>query len=117
MSDPRTEPTSIDVDREVAVTVEFADGASARFELVELRRACPCATCRALRDRGEAVWPRPASPEPLSIRDAGLHGGWGLALTWNDGHRTGIYPFDSLRRWHDGGRAFPPDSGLGGAPG
>ena len=80
----------------------------------ELRQGCPCATCRALRDRGEATWPRPASPEPLAIRNAGLHGGWGLAVTWNDGHATGIYPFDALRRWHDGEAPYGPDSGLGG---
>jgi DUF971 family protein len=26
-----------------------------------------------------------------------MYGAWGLQLTWNDGHATGIYPFDSLR--------------------
>ena len=43
-----------------------------------------------------------------------LHGAWGLNITWNDGHRTGIFPFDALRRWSDGGPAFGPDSGLRG---
>ena len=50
--DDRHEPGSIDVDRAEAVTIEFLDGEVARFELVELRQGCPCATCRALRDRG-----------------------------------------------------------------
>jgi DUF971 family protein len=115
--DDRVEPGAIDVDRTEAVTVEFLDGVVARFALLELRLGCPCATCRSLRDRGEVTWPRPGSPEPLAIRDAGLHGGWGLAVTWNDGHATGIYPFEALRRWHDGDTPYPPDSGLGGPTG
>ncbi len=113
--DDRHEPGSIDVDRAEAVTIEFLDGEVARFDLLELRRGCPCATCRALRDRGQPTWPRPGSPEPLAIKTAGLHGGWGLAVTWNDGHATGIYPFDALRRWHDGEAPYGPDSGLGGS--
>ena len=95
--DDRHEPGSIDVDRAEAVTIEFLDGEVARFELLELRQGCPCATCRSLRDRGQATWPRPGSPEPLAIKTAGLHGGWGLAVTWNDGHATGIYSYDTFR--------------------
>ena len=114
--DERYEPATIDVDRGSGVTIAFRDGHVARFDLVELRQACPCALCRGLRDQGEPAWPRPGSPEPLRIENAELHGGWGLNITWNDGHATGIYPFESLRDWQDRGVAFGPDSGLGGAP-
>jgi DUF971 family protein len=89
----------IDVDRARGVTVTFDDGAVCQYELVDLRRACPCAACRNLRDGGQAVWPRPGSPEPLAIVDAELVGAWGISFTWNDGHATGIYPWDALRRW------------------
>jgi DUF971 family protein len=54
---------------------------------------------------------------PLRIEDANLHGAWGLLIAWNDGHATGIFPFESLRRWDESGSAFGPDSGLGGATG
>jgi DUF971 family protein len=113
--DERYEPVTIDVDKDEAVTLTFRDGEVARFGLEELRRGCPCATCRGLRDRGEAVWPRPGSPTPLRVERAELHGAWGLVFDWNDGHGTGIYPFEALRRWHEGGAAYQPDSGLGGA--
>lgn len=99
----RYEPARIDVERDESVTVTYDDGYVARFDLLRLRRGCPCATCRGRRDEGEAVWPRPESPMPLRIDDARLHGAWGLAITWNDGHATGIFPFDLLRRWHEGG--------------
>jgi DUF971 family protein len=97
----RFEPSGIEVVRDEAVTVTFADGYVARFDLVTLRRGCPCATCRALRDQQEVVWPRPGSPEPLLIGDARLHGAWGLVVNWNDGHATGIFSFELLRRWHE----------------
>lgn len=113
--DERFEPETIDVERDEGVTITFFDGHVGRFDLLTLRQACPCATCRGLRDRGEMAWPRPGSPTPLRIEHANLHGAWGLVLTWNDGHATGIYPFESLRRWSEGGGAFAPDSGLGGA--
>jgi prepilin-type processing-associated H-X9-DG protein len=113
--DDRYEPATIDVERDEGVTIAFRDGHVARFALLELRRACPCAACRGLRDQRQVVWPRPGSPEPLHVDHAELHGGWGLNITWNDGHATGIYPFEALRDWQDRGVAFGPDSGLGGA--
>lgn len=118
MSGPeeRNQPVDIDVERTRAVTITFADGYEASFDIMRLRMACPCAECRGLRERGVEVWPRPSSPTPLAITDARLHGAYGLNVTWNDTHATGIYPFDSLRRWSEGGRLFGRDSGLGGAP-
>ena len=107
--------TDITIDRDQGVSLVFADGLTCSFELEELRIACPCAGCRGARDRGDIPWPTPRSPQPLTITDAELVGAWGLSITWNDGHATGIYPWESLRRWCEGGRpVYPPDSGLGG---
>ena len=111
--DDRFEPGNIDVVRDEGVTITFQDGYIVNFDLVTLRLACPCATCRSLRDQGAETWPRPGSPLPLRIDNAELHGAWGLSVTWNDGHSTGIYPFESLRRWREGDGGFGPDSGLG----
>jgi len=112
--DDRYEPATIDVKRDEGVSITFRDGYVARFDLLTLRRGCPCAACRGLRDQGAAVWPRPNSPTPLRVEHAELHGAWGLAITWNDGHGTGIFPFESLRNWSEGDAPFGPDSGLGG---
>ena len=100
--DERQQPESVDVSKDTAVTVTYLDGYVAQFDLVSLRQGCPCATCRDLRGRGEDSWPRPKSPVPLRVEQADLHGAWGLNITWNDGHATGIYPFEMLRRWHEG---------------
>ncbi len=103
MNDDRYQPADIDVVRDERVTLTFVDGYVATFDLPALRLGCPCAGCRALRDRGEPVWPRPGSPTPLRIEQADLHGAWALTITWNDGHATGIFPFEALRRWHESG--------------
>jgi DUF971 family protein len=99
--DPRHEPADITVKRDESITIVYVDGHEASFDIMTVRLGCPCATCRSLRDRGEDVWPRPGSPTPLRISDAELHGAWGLGIRWNDGHQTGIYPFEALRRWSE----------------
>jgi DUF971 family protein len=112
--DDRYEPKTIDVEKTEGVTLTFLDGFVARFDLATLRRGCPCATCRGLREQGIESWPRPGSPMPLAIVAAELHGAWGLNITWNDGHATGIYPFEALHTWVATGEPrFTPDSGLG----
>ena len=115
--EPSAEIATVTVDRDSHVEIIFADGKVCRFDLQELRRACPCATCRTARDRREEASRPDGQATGLAITDAHLVGGYGLGVTWNDGHSTGIYPFVSLRRWCETGRStagFPPDSGLPG---
>jgi DUF971 family protein len=103
----QSEPVDVVVKRDEGLVIRFADDLVGELSLMEVRLMCPCATCRALRDNGEDVWPRPGSQLPLRIDDAQFHGAWGLNITWNDGHATGIYPFQSLRLWCER-RGTPP---------
>jgi len=100
-------PSDIDVVRDAHVAITFEDGAVCTFPVDVLRAACPCATCRGRRERGEVAWPRPGSPATISIRDASLNGAWGLSIDWSDGHSTGIYAWATLRRWWDAGLDAP----------
>jgi DUF971 family protein len=113
-----TDAEDITVKRDEYVEVVFGDGRACRFELLELRRNCPCAECRNVREAGGEPGPRARSIQPLRIEGAELVGAWGLGLAWSDGHATGIYPWESLRRWCEAGRpVFRPDSGLPGSAG
>jgi len=103
--DPRHQPGPIDVKRDEGVTITYADDYVAAFDLMTLRLGCACATCRGMRERHLDVWPGPSSPLPLRIDDAEMHGAWGLRITWNDGHGTGIFPFAALREWHEADHA------------
>ena len=97
----RYDAVDILVKRSEGLTVTFADEHVAKIDLMQLRLACPCATCRSLRERGEAAWPRHGSPTRLQITNADLQGAWGVNIIWNDGHSTGIYTFEQLRRWSE----------------
>lgn len=100
MSDPTTTPVDIAIERKRAVTITFADHTVCEFPVDALRAACPCATCRGRRERGEVAWPQRGA---INIVHAELNGAWGLSITWSDGHDTGIYAWTVLRRWWDNG--------------
>jgi DUF971 family protein len=95
----RAQPVSIDIEREAGLTITWDDGRTTNHDLTSLRVSCPCAECRGLRDRGAEVWPKPGDPVPVEVTAADTVGAWGLSLTWNDGHTTGIYTWDQLQAW------------------
>lgn len=97
----RIRADKIDVERDRGVTIAFGDGHTCAFGNEELRRNCPCASCRDLRASGREVWPAEGAPAEVKILHAELVGSWGISFAWNDGHGTGIFPFDSLRSWCD----------------
>ncbi len=101
--DARFEPLDVTVKRDEGITIVFADDHVATFSLVDVRLGCPCADCQVARGKGQPGWPLPHSPIPLAITDAEFHGGWGLGITWNDGHSTGIFSFQLLREWSEEG--------------
>lgn len=87
--------------------IDWKDGHRSRWSFVWLRQACPCATCHEER---EAQGRQPGEPKqksasllplyqepprPLSSRPVG---NYAIAFDWNDGHASGIYSWDYLRR-------------------
>lgn len=94
-------PTAVELDREHGLTVTWTDRSKSTFALEELRINCPCAECRGLREQHRPVWPKLDSPQPLAGVGAELVGAWGLTITWNDGHSTGIFAWGLLRHWAD----------------
>jgi DUF971 family protein len=90
-------PITIDVQRNAGLTLTWDDGQTSHFDLEELRRHCPCADCRTRRDTNRPVWPVSPDALPLRIIDAELVGAYGMSITWNDGHTTGIYSWPLLR--------------------
>lgn len=97
----KTRADKIDVERDRGVTIVFGDGHTCAFSNEQLRRNCPCASCRDLRSSGQEAWPAPGAPAEVKILNAELVGNWGISFAWSDGHGTGIFPFDSLRSWCD----------------
>ncbi|MBB3222944.1 DUF971 domain-containing protein [Pseudoduganella umbonata] len=78
--------------RDGILAVRWAGGSQHAFTHAELRAACPCSECRALRRAGAIV---EAAPEVrlTAIEPAGANA---LNLGFSDGHARGIYPFALL---------------------
>jgi DUF971 family protein len=103
VTDPAHTPADVDVVRDRSVTVTFEDGVVCEFPVAELRAACPCASCRGMRERRRSAWPPSGAHADIAVRDAQLSGAWGLSIDWSDGHSTGIYAWTVLRRWWQAG--------------
>ena len=73
----------------------WSDGHSAEFDYDYLRGYCPCAACQG-HGPGEVVYHPPAGPVTAGTIEP--VGNYAIAITWSDGHSSGIYHFDFLRQ-------------------
>jgi DUF971 family protein len=74
------------------LALRWPDGREARVTHARLRAVCPCSGCRALRRNVGEV----AVDAMVRLADIEPVGAYGLNLTFSDGHRRGIYPFEML---------------------
>lgn len=67
--------------------------------LRELRRACPCASCRQAREElaRNPLAVLPTAQQSAAALGAELVGHYALRIHWEDGHDTGLYDFALLR--------------------
>lgn len=86
------------------LAIKWNDGSESYFPLEFLRRACPCAGCGGEPDvMGRVVRPDVSySPASFRLKSYQLIGGYALQPMWEDGHGTGLYTFDYLRRLQPG---------------
>ncbi|MBO0698743.1 MAG: DUF971 domain-containing protein [Zavarzinella sp.] len=84
------------------LAIDWSDGARTFVAWRTLRNSCPCASCneerqkpadpfKLLSDREVAA----GSPQPVRMSPRGYYA---YQITWNDGHDTGIYTLELLRR-------------------
>lgn len=95
----RLEPTNIQqIGDELAI--HWSDGMESYLNLEFLRRACPCAACGGEPDAlGNLVRPNVTySADSFKLNGFEMVGGYALQPRWGDGHSTGIYSFQYLRR-------------------
>ncbi len=91
------EPTQIIEESDSEVSITWSDGSETRYNAVQLRRSCPCAGCvnewtgqKMLRDEN--------IPEDLSFSQISIVGRYALNFHFSDGHDTGIFSFEYLRK-------------------
>ena len=73
------------------------DGHTSSYPSWYLRENCPCALCvEELTGRRMII--QGSIPGNLERQDVAPVGNYALSFAWSDGHSTGIYTFDYLRR-------------------
>ncbi|MGP8198070.1 MAG: DUF971 domain-containing protein [Limisphaerales bacterium] len=83
------------------LAIKWDDGVESFIPVEKLRRACPCAGCMGERDvmgnlhKGPD---QPLSPRSFQLQRIEKVGGYAIQPVWADGHATGLFSFDYLRR-------------------
>jgi len=83
------------------LAIKWDDGGESFIALEKLRRRCPCAGCQGEPDimgqmrKGPEV---PLTPSSFQLRRMANVGGYGIQPVWADGHDSGIFSFDYLRK-------------------
>lgn len=83
------------------LAIKWDDGTESFIPLQELRRHCPCAACKGEVDVMGNVYKGPEqqlSPASYQLVRIQLVGGYAVQPVWADGHSTGLFTFDYLRR-------------------
>jgi DUF971 family protein len=95
-----TDPEHIAISKSKGISIDWKDGHRSEYGLQYLRDQCPCATCTNAHGTPPA---KPASPfqmyqSALKMLGAAPVGHYAIRIDWNDGHNTGIYSYEHLRR-------------------
>ena len=101
--DPKLFAKNISVDHATqTLQIDWADGHTSVYPLEGLRLACPCAECAGGHENmGRPVDPAIFDIEPTRqwrIEKLTEVGYYAMQITWGDGHDTGIYRWESLRK-------------------
>ena len=86
------------------LAIKWDDGTESFITLEKLRRHCPCAGCKGEMDIMGNLYKGPEiklSPAAYQLRRIDYVGTYALQPVWADGHATGLFSFDYLKRVAD----------------
>jgi len=87
------------------LAVKWEDGTESFVSLEKLRRCCPCAGCQGEVDIMGHLHKNPDRPlasSAFELTSFAMVGGYAIQPVWADGHSSGLFSFDYLRRVADG---------------
>jgi DUF971 family protein len=100
------DPEHIAISKSKGIKIDWRDGHHSEYTCAYLRDECPCATCtgaHGAEPQKSSYSQPPANPfqiykPAIKMLDVEPVGNYAIRIRWNDGHNTGIYSFDHLRR-------------------
>ena len=108
MTDIQAEPDHIAISKSKGIQIDWKDGHHSQYTLAYLRDECPCASCTGAHGT-EPQKSSYSSPPPaqdafpmfkptLKMLNVEPAGHYAVRIEWSDGHNTGIYSWDHLRK-------------------
>ncbi len=96
------QPSKLEIRDGNKLLIVWNDGMQREIAFGELRKACPCATCREQRKQpaepaGGLTVLSMAEARPLSIQSMQPVGSYAYNIAFSDGHDTGIFTLELLR--------------------
>ena len=100
------EPEHIAISKSKGIKIDWKDGHRSDYPLGYLRDECPCATCTGAHGTEPQKTNYGAEPKEmfpmykpvLKMLSVEPVGSYAIRMSWSDGHSTGIYSFDHLRK-------------------
>jgi DUF971 family protein len=83
------------------LAIKWDDHSESFIKLEKLRRLCPCAGCNGEKDIFGNLYKNPARPysaKSFQLARLAYVGGYALQPHWADGHGSGLYAYDYLKR-------------------
>ncbi len=95
-------PNKLEIRDGSKLVIEWNDGHKRAITFGELRKACPCATCREQRAKpaepsGGLNVLSMAEARPLTVLGMRPVGNYAYSIAFSDGHDTGIFTLELLR--------------------
>jgi DUF971 family protein len=99
-----TDPEHIAISKSKGIHIDWKDAHRSEYGLEYLRDRCPCASCTG----AHGTPPRPKAGEnnnpfqmyapKLKMTNVEPVGNYAIRIVWSDGHSTGIYSYEHLRK-------------------
>lgn len=97
------DPEHISISKSKGIKIDWKDGRTSEYGLRYLRHHCPCAVCTGA--HGTPPEAPPIEPSPFQMYAAPLRivsvepvGAYAIRILWSDGHASGIYSYEHLRK-------------------
>lgn len=97
-----TKPSSVEVrNSDGEFYIKWSDGHESLYSLFGLRKNCPCVECRGGHGQMGSFDKSLFKVEPtrnFKVEDIDQVGNHAIRIHWNDGHSSGMYQWETLRK-------------------
>jgi DUF971 family protein len=90
-------PVKIKLKDNSSLFTKWEDDTESNIPLEKLRMLCPCASCVIERERESKDYIPIFNQNQVTVNSLNPVGSYAIAISWKDGHSTGIYEYPYLK--------------------